>query len=63
MLMYADVYLRIQVLFRLVEAHSGCIRIDGVDIQQLGLHTLRSRLSIVPQDPVLFSGVCVCVYI
>ena len=34
----------------------GRISIDGVDISGLGLHQLRSRLTIIPQDPVLFSG-------
>ena len=34
----------------------GRISIDGVDISRLGLHQLRSRLTIIPQDPVLFSG-------
>ncbi|KAH9086086.1 hypothetical protein LEN26_020481 [Aphanomyces euteiches] len=43
-------------LFRTVEAASGCICIDGVDIATVDLHTLRSRLTIIPQDPVLFSG-------
>ena len=43
-------------LFRMVEAASGSIEIDGVDIAQLDLHTLRSRLTIIPQDPVLFTG-------
>ncbi|XP_063235793.1 multidrug resistance-associated protein 1-like isoform X1 [Bacillus rossius redtenbacheri] len=43
-------------LFRIIEAAEGRILIDGVDISQLGLHTLRSRLTIIPQDPVLFSG-------
>uniref|UniRef100_A0A3B5A3H6 Multidrug resistance-associated protein 1 n=1 Tax=Stegastes partitus TaxID=144197 RepID=A0A3B5A3H6_9TELE len=43
-------------LFRIIEASKGSIFIDGVDISQLGLHELRSRITIIPQDPVLFSG-------
>ncbi|CAK4398566.1 unnamed protein product [Aphanomyces euteiches] len=43
-------------LFRMVEAATGCIKIDGIDISQVNLHALRSRLTIIPQDPVLFSG-------
>ncbi|XP_037921935.1 multidrug resistance-associated protein 1 isoform X7 [Hermetia illucens] len=43
-------------LFRIIEAAEGQILIDGVDISALGLHALRSRLTIIPQDPVLFSG-------
>uniref|UniRef100_A0A8C9SMX0 Canalicular multispecific organic anion transporter 1-like n=1 Tax=Scleropages formosus TaxID=113540 RepID=A0A8C9SMX0_SCLFO len=43
-------------LFRIIEAAEGCIFIDGVDIATLGLHDLRNRLTIIPQDPVLFSG-------
>ncbi|XP_061394482.1 multidrug resistance-associated protein 1 isoform X6 [Musca vetustissima] len=43
-------------LFRIIEAAGGRILIDGIDISTLGLHTLRSRLTIIPQDPVLFSG-------
>ena len=43
-------------LLRLVEIESGAIRIDGHDIRGLGLHELREQISIIPQDPVLFSG-------
>ncbi|KAG0056402.1 hypothetical protein BGZ83_005117 [Gryganskiella cystojenkinii] len=41
-------------LFRIIEAASGSISIDGVDISTLGLTELRSRLTIIPQDPFLF---------
>ena len=43
-------------LFRLVEAAQGSIKIDGENISEMGLHDLRSKLTIIPQDPVLFSG-------
>uniref|UniRef100_A0A3Q2X8W1 ABC transporter domain-containing protein n=1 Tax=Hippocampus comes TaxID=109280 RepID=A0A3Q2X8W1_HIPCM len=43
-------------IFRILEAASGRIYIDEVDIAQLGLRDLRSRITIIPQDPVLFSG-------
>ncbi|XP_048522371.1 multidrug resistance-associated protein 1 isoform X2 [Dendroctonus ponderosae] len=43
-------------LFRIIEAAEGQIIIDGVNVALLGLHTLRSRLTIIPQDAVLFSG-------
>lgn len=45
-----------QTLFRLLEAEEGCIRIDGQDISKLGLHTLRTQISVIPQVPTLFSG-------
>ena len=46
----------IQVFFRLVEPSGGRIIIDDIDITALGLHDLRSRFGIIPQEPVLFEG-------
>jgi len=46
----------IAVLFRVVDPCGGCVQIDGVDIRKVGLHTLRRNLSLIPQDPVIFSG-------
>lgn len=43
-------------LFRIIEASAGGIFIDGEDISKLGLETLRSRLSIIPQDAQMFEG-------
>lgn len=45
----------IQALFRLAH-NEGRICIDGLSTGELGLHDLRSKISIIPQDPVLFSG-------
>lgn len=43
-------------LCRLIEPAEGKILIDSVDISQLGLHELRNRITIIPQNPALFSG-------
>lgn len=43
-------------LFRFLEARQGHIYIDGMDVSKINLRDLRSRLAIIPQDPVLFSG-------
>ena len=43
-------------LFRLLEANSGKISIDGIDISEIGLETLRKNLTIIPQEPILIEG-------
>jgi len=45
-----------QLLLRYYDVSDGCIRLNGMDIRQLGLHNLRSKIAIVPQDPVIFSA-------
>ncbi|KAF9575235.1 hypothetical protein EC968_003876 [Mortierella alpina] len=46
----------IQALFRLVDLTSGCVVIDGIDTSTIGTADLRSKIAIIPQDPVLFHG-------
>jgi len=46
----------ISVLFRLIDPVDGMVRIDGVDTKSVGLEALRSRISIIPQEPVLMLG-------
>ncbi|NWV38493.1 MRP1 protein, partial [Grantiella picta] len=43
-------------LFRINEAAEGEIIIDGINIAKIGLHDLRFKITIIPQDPILFSG-------
>ena len=43
-------------LSRIVEIESGSIIIDGLNISELGLNTLRDNITIIPQDPTLFTG-------
>uniref|UniRef100_A0A8C0HFU4 Multidrug resistance-associated protein 1 n=1 Tax=Chelonoidis abingdonii TaxID=106734 RepID=A0A8C0HFU4_CHEAB len=43
-------------LFRINESAEGEIIIDGVNVAKIGLHDLRFKITIIPQDPVLFSG-------
>ncbi|CAH1736130.1 unnamed protein product [Aphis gossypii] len=45
----------IGALFRLA-LNEGNITIDGIEIHELGLHDLRSKISIIPQEPILFTG-------
>jgi ATP-binding cassette subfamily C (CFTR/MRP) protein 4 len=46
----------IQTLFRMGTLVDGQIKIDDIDIASVGLDDVRSRISIIPQDPVLFTG-------
>ena len=46
----------IQCLFRMGSLVDGHVIIDDIDIATIGLEDLRRRISIIPQDPVLFTG-------
>lgn len=46
----------VSVLFRLFPLEHGSVVIDNVNIANLNLHSLRSKLAIIPQDPTLFQG-------
>jgi len=43
-------------LLRMMELSEGSIRVDGIDIKDIPLETLRSNIGIIPQEPVLFAG-------
>lgn len=43
-------------LLNLVDSWTGQMLLDGVDVRALGLHTLRSQITMIPQDPVMFKG-------
>lgn len=46
----------ISSFLRLIEPSSGQVYIDSVNIHKLDVHSLRSKISVIPQDPVLFEG-------
>ncbi|RLN55760.1 hypothetical protein BBJ28_00025385, partial [Nothophytophthora sp. Chile5] len=46
----------VNVLFRGTECSSGRVLLDGMDIASITVHQLRAKLTIIPQDPMLFSG-------
>ena len=46
----------VSLIGRLYEADAGEIRIDGMDVRQIGTQDLRRQIGMVPQDPFLFRG-------
>eukprot|EP00658_Telonema_sp_P-2_P053479 TRINITY_DN4202_c0_g2_i3.p1 TRINITY_DN4202_c0_g2~~TRINITY_DN4202_c0_g2_i3.p1 ORF type:complete len:422 (-),score=82.35 TRINITY_DN4202_c0_g2_i3:408-1673(-) len=46
----------ILAIFRMVELYGGSISIDSVDIANVSLSDLRNHITIIPQEPVLFTG-------
>ncbi|CAE6929912.1 ABCC1 [Symbiodinium natans] len=46
----------LSTLLRLVELEAGSITVDDVDISQIGLHDLRSKVAMIPQDPAILTG-------
>eukprot|EP01062_Namystynia_karyoxenos_P044770 TRINITY_DN33033_c0_g1_i1.p2 TRINITY_DN33033_c0_g1~~TRINITY_DN33033_c0_g1_i1.p2 ORF type:complete len:677 (+),score=198.65 TRINITY_DN33033_c0_g1_i1:2068-4098(+) len=44
------------LLFRIVDASSGVIKVDNEPVSSVGLHTLRRRMAVIPQEPLLLSG-------
>ncbi|KAH3683179.1 hypothetical protein WICPIJ_005848 [Wickerhamomyces pijperi] len=46
----------ITALFRFLDPETGYIKIDGIDVTSIGLKNLRQAITIIPQDPTLFTG-------
>lgn len=46
----------IAAVLRLVEASGGMATLDGVDLSSIGLRILRSKVAVVPQEPILLAG-------
>ena len=46
----------LQVLFDLLDETAGTVKIDGVNIKDVGLHTFRRKIAVIPQTPTLFNG-------
>ncbi len=46
----------VSLIPRFYEPSNGCVRLDGTDVQELTLESLRQRISIVLQEPLLFAG-------
>jgi ABC-type multidrug transport system fused ATPase/permease subunit len=44
------------VLSRIIELESGTISIDGVEASKVSLEKLREKITVIPQDPVIFDG-------
>jgi len=44
------------VLSRIIELESGSIHIDGKEASKIELETLREKITVIPQDPVIFDG-------
>lgn len=43
-------------LTRIVEIEGGLVSIDGVEVSKVDLNLLRSKITVIPQDPVIFEG-------
>jgi ABC-type multidrug transport system fused ATPase/permease subunit len=53
----------IVALYRLAKIKTGHIEVDGVDCGNIGLHTFRSSMAIIPQEPVVLVELCVPIWI